>query len=92
MADSTTSIDDDIVTAALVAVGAVGVAAVLALWWALRHPRTTLVVAVPVAVALLIGLTGAVIVLAGFVGVGVAWRRGHRESFDWFFLGPWQRA
>ena len=92
MADSTTSIEDDVVTAGLIAVGAAAVAAAVGVWWALRHPRTTLAVAVPVVAYLALGPAVTVTLVAGLVAVGVAWRRWHRASFDRCFLGAWRRA
>jgi hypothetical protein len=56
MADSRTStLDDDVLTAGLMAVGAVVVGAALAAWWAVRHPRLTLAVALPVLTFSLVG-------------------------------------
>jgi DNA segregation ATPase FtsK/SpoIIIE, S-DNA-T family len=93
VADSTTpAFEQEVAKAGLIAVGGLAVAALVGVWWALRHPRTTLVIAAAVAGYLLLGPAGAAIVLAGLVTLGAAWRCGHRESFDWFLLGPWRRA
>jgi S-DNA-T family DNA segregation ATPase FtsK/SpoIIIE len=92
MADSTTRIEHDVVTAGLIAVGAAVVAAVIGVWWALRHPRTTLAVAVPIVSFLALGPAVTVTLVAGLVVVGLAWRSWHRASFDSWFLGAWRRA
>ena len=75
MADSTTSIEDDVVTAGLIAIGAAAVAAAVGVWWALRHPRTTLAVAVPVAAYLALGPAGDRRARGGPRG-GRGWRGG----------------
>lgn len=67
MADSTTSIEDDVVTAGLIALGAAAVAAAIGVWWALRHPRTTLGVAIPIVTLLAVGPAATVALLAGLV-------------------------
>lgn len=93
MADSTTtSFEEEVARAGLIAAGAVVVAGLVGLWWAIRHPRSTAVLAAVVAGYVTLGARGAAAVLAGVVAVGVVWRCAHRDSFDWFLLGPWRRA
>jgi DNA segregation ATPase FtsK/SpoIIIE, S-DNA-T family len=93
MPDSTPSNSwDEVVTAGLVAVGAITVGAVVALWWSVRHPRLSLAIGTPVTVLFLFGPAAAAGVLVLAIGVAMAWRRGHRASFDWFFLGSWRRT
>jgi len=93
MADSRTStLNDDALTATVLAVGAIAIGALLALWWAARHPRLTVAVAVSVVVFSMVGpgTAGALVALA--VVVGPLWRWRHRASFDRCFLGAWRRA
>jgi DNA segregation ATPase FtsK/SpoIIIE, S-DNA-T family len=93
MADSRTStLDDDVLTAGLMAVGAVVVGAALAAWWAVRHPRLTLAVALPVLTFSLVGPGSAVALVALAAATGVVWRRRHRDSFDRCFRGAWRRT
>jgi len=92
MADSTTSVEEEVVKVGLLAGLAVLGAGVLAVWFALRHPRTTAVTAACVAACVFLGAEGLVLTLGTFVVLGAAWRWGHRASFDWLFLGPWRRA
>jgi DNA segregation ATPase FtsK/SpoIIIE, S-DNA-T family len=93
MADSTTStLDDDALAAGLMAVGAVVVGAALAAWWALRHPRITLAVTLPVLTFSTAGPGPAVALVALAMVVGLVWRRWHRDSFDRCFLGSWRRT
>jgi DNA segregation ATPase FtsK/SpoIIIE, S-DNA-T family len=93
VADSTTpAFEEEVARAGLIAVGGLAVAAVLGVWWALRHPRATAVLALTVAAYMTLGVQGAVVVVAGVMALGVTWRLAHRESFDWFWLGPWRRV
>jgi S-DNA-T family DNA segregation ATPase FtsK/SpoIIIE len=93
MADSTTStLDDDVVAAVFMAIGALAVGAALAAWWAVRHPRLTLAVATPVLAYSVVGRGAAVAVVIAAVAAGVLWRRWRRDSFDWCFLGAWRRT
>jgi S-DNA-T family DNA segregation ATPase FtsK/SpoIIIE len=92
MADPTTRVEEEVVKAGLLAGAAVLGAAVLGLWFALRHPRTTMVTAAAVAAYVYLGPDGVVLTLGMLAVLGVAWRWGHRASFDWCLLGPWRRA
>jgi DNA segregation ATPase FtsK/SpoIIIE, S-DNA-T family len=80
-----------VVAAGFIAIGALAVGVLLAGWWAVRHPRTTLALAAPIAIYALVGPGAAVVLVAGAVATGVGWRWWHRDSFDWCFLGAWRR-
>jgi DNA segregation ATPase FtsK/SpoIIIE, S-DNA-T family len=92
MADSTTTIEEEVVKAGLLAAGALVAGAVLGLWFALRHPRTTAVTAAGAAAYVYLGPNGLTATAVGLAVLLVAWRVGHRASFDWCLLGPWRRA
>jgi S-DNA-T family DNA segregation ATPase FtsK/SpoIIIE len=92
MADSTTTIEEEVVKAGLLAVGAVVAAAVLGVWFALRHPRTTALVLAGVAAYVYLGPTGLTVAAVAVALLLVVWRRWHRASFDWCLLGSWRRA
>jgi hypothetical protein len=85
-------LEDELAQVVFLAACGVLAAAAFVVWQAIRHPRTTLILA---------ALTAAYVALdaGGFVTVGLAlaavaglWRCLHRASFDWFLLGPWRRA
>lgn len=92
MADSRTTVEEEVAKAGLLAVAAVVAGAVLAVWFALRHPRTTALVAAGVAAYVYLGpngLAAAAVVLAALLAL---WWWLDRASFDWCLLGPWRRA
>jgi S-DNA-T family DNA segregation ATPase FtsK/SpoIIIE len=93
MADSRTStLNDDALTATLMAIGAIAVGALLAAWWAVRHPRITLALALPAVLYSMAGPSAAGVLIALAVAVGLVWRCRHRDSFDRCFLGAWRRT
>jgi S-DNA-T family DNA segregation ATPase FtsK/SpoIIIE len=93
MADSRTStLNDDALTAGLMTIGALAVGALLAAWWAVRHPRITLAIALPAIAYSTVGPGVAVVLAAIAVVAGLVWRQWHRDSFDRCFLGAWRRT
>jgi S-DNA-T family DNA segregation ATPase FtsK/SpoIIIE len=84
--------EDEFAAVLLLVAGGLFVAAGLVLWWAIRHPRSTLLAAALATAYAFLGAGGLVNLALGLVAVAGLWRWGHRASFDWFVLGPWRRA
>lgn len=71
MADPTTRVEEEVVKVGLLAAGAVVAGAVLGVWFALRHPRTTAVAVGGVAAYVYLGPDGLIAAATGLaVGAG----------------------
>jgi S-DNA-T family DNA segregation ATPase FtsK/SpoIIIE len=84
--------EDEFAVMLLLVAGGIFLAAGLVLWWAIRHPRSTLLAAALATAYVFLGAAALVNLALGLAALAALWRFGHRESFDWFVLGPWRRA
>jgi hypothetical protein len=85
-------LEDELAQLVFLAAAGVLLAVGYVAWWAIRHPRTSLILAALTAAYVALDAGGFVVVCVGLAIVAALWRWAHRASFDWFILGPWRRG